>query len=48
VGDSWLHETVCRERPDMWVPVGYSKLCVDRYLNCGLELVSCNCVYRDT
>jgi hypothetical protein len=40
VGDSWLHEAVCRLRPELWVKVGYMKLHVDRDLNCGLELVT--------
>jgi len=34
VGDSWLHGAVCRQRPDLWVRVGYMKLGVDRDLNC--------------
>ena len=33
--DSWLHEAVCRQRPEMCVTVGYMKVCVDRDLNCG-------------
>ena len=33
--DSWLHEAVCRQRPEMWMTVGYMKLCVDRDLKCG-------------
>ena len=35
MGESWLYETVCRQRPKLWVTVGYIKLCVDRDLNCG-------------
>ena len=35
MADSWLHEAVCRQRPELWVTVGYMKLCVDRDLNCG-------------
>ena len=35
MGDSWLHEAVCRQRLEMWVTVGYMKVCVDRDLNCG-------------
>ena len=27
MGDSWLHEAVCRQRPKLWVTVGYMKLC---------------------
>jgi len=23
VGDSWLHEALCRQRPELWVTVGY-------------------------
>jgi len=26
VCDSWLHEAVCRHRPELWVTVGYMKL----------------------
>jgi hypothetical protein len=35
VADSWLHEAVCRQGPELWVTVGYMKLCVDRFLNVG-------------
>jgi len=35
VGDMWLHEAVCRQRPELWLRFGYMKLCVDRDLNCG-------------
>jgi len=35
VGDSWLHEVVCIQRPEFWVKVGFMKLCVGRDLNCG-------------
>jgi len=35
VADIWLHEAVCIQRPELWVTVGYMKLCVDRDLNCG-------------
>ena len=38
--ESWLHEAVCRQGPDLWVKVGYMKLYVDRDLNCGLQLVT--------
>ena len=38
--DSWLHEAVCRQRPELWSTVGYMTLCVDRDLNCGRELVT--------
>jgi hypothetical protein len=31
--DSWLHEAVCRQKPEIWPAVGYMKLCVDRDLN---------------
>ena len=33
MADSWLHEAVCRQRPEECVTVGYMKLCVDRDLN---------------
>ena len=32
--DSWLHEVVCRKRPELCVTVGYMNLCSDRDLNC--------------
>ena len=35
MGDSWLHETVRRQRPELWVIVGYMKLCLDRDMKCG-------------
>ena len=35
MGGSWLHEAVCRQRPEMLVAVGYKKLCVDKDLKCG-------------
>jgi len=35
VGESWLHETVRKQRHEMWLRVGYMKLCVDRDLNSG-------------
>ena len=35
MADSWLHEAVCRQSPELWPTVGYMKLCVDRDLNCG-------------
>jgi len=44
VSDSLIYEAVCRQRPEMWVGVGYMKLCVERDLNCELKLVICNCV----
>jgi len=33
--DSWLHEALCRLGTELWLTVGYMKLCVDRDLNCG-------------
>jgi hypothetical protein len=33
VADSWLHEAVCRHRPEFWPTVAYIKLCVDTDLN---------------
>jgi hypothetical protein len=35
VAESWLHEVVSRQRPELWPRVGYMKLCVDRVLNGG-------------
>ena len=40
MGESWLHEAVCRQITDLWERVGYMKLCVDRELICGRELVT--------
>jgi hypothetical protein len=40
VADSWLYEAVRRQRPELKPRVGYMKLCVDRDLNCGRELVT--------
>ena len=37
MGVSWLHETVCRQRPELWLAVGYMKLFVDKNLNCDRE-----------
>jgi hypothetical protein len=44
VADSWLHEAVFRLRPELWPKVGYMKLCLDRDLNCGRQLVTLSCV----
>jgi hypothetical protein len=30
VGESWIPEALCRQRPVMWPTVGYTKLCVGR------------------
>jgi len=35
VCESWLHESFCREIPELCVIVGYMKLCVDKDMNCG-------------
>ena len=35
MGDSWLHEAMCRQYPELWLRVVYMKLCVDRALNSG-------------
>jgi hypothetical protein len=40
VGESWLYDAVCRQRAELWVTFGYMKLCVNRELKCGLELVT--------
>ena len=40
MGESWLHEAVCRQIPEQWMTVGYMKLCVDRYQNIGCRLVT--------
>ena len=38
--DSWLHEAVCRQRPEMWPTVGYMKQGVDGDLKYGRQLVT--------
>jgi len=40
VAESWLLEAMCRQRPELWLKVGYMKLCVDRDLKCGWKLVT--------
>jgi hypothetical protein len=40
MGENCLHEAVYRQSPEMWVTVGYTKLCVDRDLKCGRYLVT--------
>ena len=30
MANSWLHESVCRQRNEKYLNVGYMKLCVDR------------------
>ena len=40
MGDRWLHEAVCGQRPELWVTDGYMKLCVDRDLYCVWQLVT--------
>ena len=40
MAESCLHEAVCRQRPELWLKVGYIYLCKNRYLNCGLEMVT--------
>ena len=35
MADSWLHEAVCRQRPELRVTVGYMKLCVNIDLKFG-------------
>ena len=31
--DSCLYEAVCRKRRELWLTVGYMKLCADRDMN---------------
>jgi hypothetical protein len=38
VADSWLHEAVCRQRPELWTKPGYIIVCVDRGMNCRRRL----------
>jgi len=33
-GDSWIHVVVHRQRPEMWMSVGFMNLCLYRDLNC--------------
>jgi len=40
VGNSWLDGAVCSQRPDLWLTVGYMKMCVDRDLNCVWQFVT--------
>ena len=35
MGESQLHEVVCRQRQELLVTVSYMKLCVDRDKKCG-------------
>ena len=44
MGDSWLHEAVFIERPEMRVTVVYTKLCVERDMICGCQLVTGSCM----
>jgi len=48
VADSYLHESVCKKRPELWVTVGNMKLCVDRDTTCGLQLVTRIFVWTET
>ena len=36
--DSWLQETVCRLIFELWLRVGYMKLCLDRDMKFGGKL----------
>ena len=38
--DSWLHEAVCRQWPELWATVGYMRLRLDRDLNFSQQLVT--------
>ena len=46
MADSWLHEALCRQSPELWLTVGYMKLYVDRDLNCGRRLYEAVCRQR--
>jgi hypothetical protein len=35
VDENWLHVAICRQIHELWQRVGYMKLCVDSYRNCG-------------
>ena len=38
MADSWLHDSVCRQRLEIWLTVGYMHMCVDRHMNFGEQL----------
>ena len=38
--DICLNEAVCRQRLELCLTTGYMKLCVDRKVNCGDQLVT--------
>jgi len=40
VCENWLHEAASRKKPELRLTVGYMKLCVDRNLNSGWQLVT--------
>ena len=40
MADISVYEAVCRQRNELWSKVSYTKLCVDRELNCGQTLVT--------
>ena len=45
--ESWLHEAVCRQRPELCVTVVYMKLCVDRDMTwCDSWLHEAVCRHR--
>jgi hypothetical protein len=37
---SSLHEALCTQSHELWLTVGYMKLCVERDMNCGGEFVT--------
>ena len=39
MAERWLYEALYKRRPEVWLTVGYMKLCVDRDLNCGRYLI---------
>jgi hypothetical protein len=47
VANSWLHEAVCRQRHELWLRVGYMKLCIDRDVNVVTFGYMKMCVDRD-
>ena len=42
----WLYEAVCTQRPELWLTVGYMKLCVGRDMISGLRLHKAVCRHR--
>jgi hypothetical protein len=37
VGDSWFHGAVCKQKYELWLRVGYNKLCTDKDMKLCVE-----------